>query len=390
MDDHDDDIEFDFFEDEEDATQEASSSRVRMPRRGARGPRRSIAPPRGSAPLLRLLALVVLVIFLVLMFGLLIQSCASASKYDAYAHYIDKVNTIAGQSTQDGKTLAKALTTPGLSVAAIDKKLHALADDEMQNVAAAQELNPPGPLRPENGHLIDALELRVSGLLGLADTFKTTAGASDAASSAALLAAQGQRLLASDVVWADFFSQLVTEELQRGGISGVAVPTSRFVASGEDLSARGMALVLQRISGASTGGSPAGTHGTDLVSVAALPNGTTGASQVLMAGSLITVTATTSLAFVVTIHNGGDAQEVQVPVTLTIDRSSAQGGPITKTQTLQLVDPGQQATVVFGDLGQVPFAQQVNIRVDVAPVPGEKNTANNSALYPVIFSLPAG
>jgi hypothetical protein len=35
----------------------------------------------------------------------------------------------------------------------------------------------------------------------------------------------------------------------------------------------------------------------------------------------------------------------------------------------------------------VPFALQTTLSVDVAPVPGEHNTANNKATYKVIFSL---
>ena len=33
---------------------------------------------------------------------------------------------------------------------------------------------------------------------------------------------------------------------------------------------------------------------------------------------------------------------------------------------MQLIDPGQDATVTFGDLGSVPFASQTTITVDVA------------------------
>ena len=90
-----------------------------------------------------------------------------------------------------------------------------------------------------------------------------------------------------------------------------------------------------------------------------------------------------------TIADGGDYQEVQIPVTLTIDRPSSQGGPITKTEKVQLIDPGGEASVVFSDLGQVPFASQTNVTVDVGKVPGETNTGNNSAVYKVIFSLPS-
>ena len=119
MDIDDDDIQFDFFEDEP-ATTETSGSRVRMPRRQADRPRRrSVGPPRGGAPLLRLVLMVVFVVFLVLLFGLLVQSCASQSRHDAYAHYMSKVSAIAAQSVTSGKSVANILTTPGLSVTQI-------------------------------------------------------------------------------------------------------------------------------------------------------------------------------------------------------------------------------------------------------------------------------
>src|SRR6476646_6478671 len=127
-----DDIEFDFFEDEP-ATVEASPAR-RLPRRGGAGrARRRYGPPRGAAPLVRLLLLVGFVVFLVLVFALLVQSCASASKRDSYTHYMDSVGKIASQSSANGKSLMTVLTTPGLSVAQIELRLKGIAGQEQQN-----------------------------------------------------------------------------------------------------------------------------------------------------------------------------------------------------------------------------------------------------------------
>src|SRR6266404_4448627 len=128
----DDDIEFDFFEDEA-ATTEAPPPRARISRRPG-GQRRRYGPPRGAAPLMRLLLLVGFVVFLVLVFALLVQSCSSASKHDAYAHYMDNVGKIATQSSANGKSLMTVLTTPGLSVAQIDLRLKGIAGQEQQNV----------------------------------------------------------------------------------------------------------------------------------------------------------------------------------------------------------------------------------------------------------------
>ena len=378
----DDDIEFDFFEDEAETTE--APSRVRLPRRGPAQQRRRYGPPRGAAPVMRLLLLVGFVVFLVLVFALLIQSCASASKHDAYAHYMDNVGKIATQSTANGKQLLTVLTTAGLSVAQIEQKLRGVAGSEQQNVAAAENLNVPGQLRDEHQHLVEALQLRVSGAQSLATSFQKTAKGKDATADSVVLADQAERLIASDVVWDDLFKALAVQQLQHDGVTGVAVPESHFVSNPDLLASPShfMALILQRVRGAATG-TVTGTHGDALVSVTAQPGG-----QVLSSSTLTTVTAQTSLAFDVLVQDSGASQEVHIPVTLTIDRPQAQGGPITKTQTIDVINPNEEKTLTFGNLGQVPFASQTTITVDVASVPGEVNKQNNTASYQVIFSLP--
>ena len=84
------------------------------------------------------------------------------------------------------------------------------------------------------------------------------------------------------------------------------------------------------------------------------------------------------------MQDTGDSQEVSIQVTLTIQKSPT---PIVKHATIELINPGETTSVVFRDLGQPPFGVKTTVKVDVQPVPGEKSTANNSAEYPVIFSL---
>jgi hypothetical protein len=381
MDPRDDDIQFDFFEDEPATTEAQSSARVRLPRRGGSGTggrRGPAGPPQGMTPLLRLLGLIVAIVAVLVFFGLVIQSCASTSKKDQYKGYTAKVAAIAHSSEEDGSSVANALTTPGAKVSDLATKLSGIAEQERQNVAAAQHLGPPGPLRDENQHLIEALQLRVSGIQGLADTFSQTAS-SKASGDAALLAEQADRLLASDVVWDDLFLAPAKKEMRRQGVTGVAPPESHFVSNHDLVTERSMSLVLARLRGASTGGTPTGVHGTNIADVKVLPGGST-----LSQSSENTVTATTDLAFVIDVQDSGDSQEVGIQVTLTIQKPQ---GAIVKTQKIDLINPGQTKAVTFSNLGQVPFAQKTTVNVDVAPVPGEKNADNNKASYPVIFSL---
>ena len=380
MDPHDDDLQFDFFEDEP-ATTEVQP-RTRLPRRGGRGTGmgRGVAapPPHGLTPILRLLALLAIVVTLLVVFGLLLQSCASTSKHDKTANYMGKVGTIAKSSEDVGTGVANALITPGAKPSELATKLGNYADQERQNVKAAQDLTPPGYLRDQHQQMIEALQLRVSGVQGLADTFGRNP-ASKSPGEAAVLSEQADRLLASDVVWDDLFKDPAAAELKNEGISGVTVPDSNFVQNRDLTTGRSMALLLTRLRGTATGGTPTGLHGTNIVDTKTLPGG-----QTLSETQTNTVVATTGLAFVVTIQDSGDSQEVGIKVTLTIEKS---GGAIVRTTTLPLINPGQTKSVAIGNLGQVPFAQKTTVHVDVAPVPGERNVANNKASYPVIFSL---
>ena len=99
---------------------------------------------------------------------------------------------------------------------------------------------------------------------------------------------------------------------------------------------------------------------------------------------MTTVTASTELAFAVAVKDTGDAQEVRVGVTLTIQATPK---PIVKKGTIGVIDPGETKTVTFRITEQPPFGTPTQIKVEVQPVPAEKTITNNSAAYPVIFSL---
>lgn len=382
MDTRDDDIEFDFF-DEEPPTREEAAPRRRIPARGGRGPRgpkRPLRAPTGITPLLRLIGLIAFAIFVIVVLVLWVQGCRDSAKTSRYKNYMAKVSDIAKASEQNGRNLNDKLTTPGIKAPELVSALRGIAQSEEQNVAAAEKLHPPGRIRDEDRHMIEALQFRVSGLQGLADTFQKATNKKNEDADALLLASQAQRLVASDVIWDDLFKDPSVAELQKEGIKGVNVPDSNFVTNPDLASVRSMGPVLQRIHGASVTGTPTGVHGTNIVATKALPT-----DQELSTDTENIIKATSDLGFQVTIKDSGDSQEVHIEVTLTIQKSPT---PIVQTKTIDLINAGETAQVTFTNLGQVPFVQKTSVKVDVKPVPGEKTTSNNSAQYPVLFSLP--
>ncbi len=380
------DLDFDFFDDDPDPSAphvEEGPPREPPGAGGGRPPRRppSGRPPVGVTPLLRLAGLIAFAILVVVLLVFWISSCQGASKKNSYKRYMEKVAVVARDSEQIGRELNDALTTPGIKFAELNTKLSGLAQQEQQDVAAVRGMSPPGTLRLQHQQAIEALEFRVSGLRGLADAFtQASRSPKNTTGNALLLAGQAERLVSGDVVWDDLFKDPAIEELRRQGITGVAVPDSTFVPNPDYASTRFWEAILQRLQGSATsGGTSGGLHGTGLVAVKALPG-----NQELSADTENTVTATTDLGFAVTLEDTGDSQEVQVKVTLTIQQTPS---PIVQMKTVDLINPGEQKTVAFHNLGQVQFATRTTVKVDIQPVPEEKNTANNSAEYPVIFSL---
>jgi outer membrane murein-binding lipoprotein Lpp len=372
------DIDFDFFDEPE--TEEATE-RVRLPGRPGSGgpPRRSMRTPQGFIPMLRLAGLIAFLILAVIVLVFVLRGCASSSKHSTYANYMDKVRTIAADSAQIGRQLNQALTATGVKETTLESNIRGFAAQQSQLADQAKSTDPPGPLHGEHDHLIEALQLRASGLSRLADAFAQTATSRNATQAGKLLAEQARLLVASDVNWDFYFRDASRGVLQKQNVTGVNIPDSNIIANPDLASTQAMTNVWQRIHGTTPSSSPAGNHGSALVSVVALPDG-----KRLDPAAENTVTATTDLAFKVTVQDSGSFQEFDVKVTLTIARTPKS---IVQTRTIDIINAGEEKAVTFTDLGAPPFGVPTTIKVDVQPVPGEKTTSNNSADYKVIFSL---
>jgi len=377
------DIDFDFFE-EEPPTEESSRTRIIRRPGGPRGPERPPRAPQNVTPLLRLVGLIAFAILIIVLLVFWIQSCQESSKTKTYKSYMSKVSDVASSSQQVGRQLNQALLTPAKR-AELQQKVVGLARQEQQNVDQARSITPPGPLRDEQQAAIQALQFRVSGLTGLADAIGATATVKNTAQGAGLLAAQMQRLLASDVIWDDSFRAPAQAELNRQGVTGTndaggpLVPSSQFLSSAELATSTTMTSLFERLKGSSNAGQNC-PCGTGLVGTKVLPAG-----KDLSTSTQTSIVVTTDMAFQVTVENSGNSQVSLVPVKLTIEQSK--GGNITKTARINFLNAGNQTTVTFRNFPTVNFSTPATIKVEISPVPGEKNTTNNSADYPVIFSV---
>jgi hypothetical protein len=380
------DFEFDFFEEPETREAQPRERTLRRPlgRRGGpdgpRGPRRPVRPAAGFTPLLRLVGLIAFAILIVVLLVLWVQSCQEDQRQDTYRDYVTSMSAVAADSQRVGRDLNGALTTQGIAPAELQTQLTGLANRQRLATNRARGIEAPGPLRDEHEDAVQALQFRVDGLAGLAAAFRRTADTQDAQAAGALLASQAQRLVASDVIWEDLFVVPAREELRAQDVTGVEVPDSNFVQTAELASAQAMVQIWERIRGGTDGGTDSGgpLHGTNIQAVRVLPGG-----QQLSQGTETAIVASTDLAFQVVVENSGDNQEVSIDVTLTIQSPT----PVEKTQTIDLINPGDTQTLTFRNFPALEFGTPQTLRVDVEPVENEANTGNNTAEYSVTFSV---
>jgi hypothetical protein len=364
-------IEFDFFDDSPTAE---SARETAPPRRRRRLPTR---PPTGpGGPLVRLAGLVVGAIILTAVLVLWVNSCREGQRNDAYRGYMDSVAKVGGDSERIGRDFNNLIFSAGIQVEALRDELDGLRQAQGQTVRRAQELDPPGPLREQHESLIEALQLRVSGLNGLARGFTRIADTPNSQEAGEILAVQSNRLVASDVLYDDFFKVGAQDVMEEEGIRGVPVPDSNFVANQDLGSPSSWKLIVDRLTKPVAAG---GLRGNRIEGVRVLP-----ARTQLSPSEENTVKASDRLAFEVLVNNSGEAQETQVRVVLTIQQSPE---PIRQEQEIDAINPGQTKSVVFRDLGSPTFGSDTILKVTVEPVAGERNTNNNSAEYVVIFTF---
>jgi hypothetical protein len=376
MSDRETEFDFDFFEEPE--TQE-TPARTRGP---TRRPRTPVRPPSGLTPLLRLIGLIAFAIAAIVVLVFVIQSCRSEDKRETYADYVRDVRPIARDSQGVGRQLNRLLTEPGVRLRDIDARLDGLIAAEEEDIATAGEVTPPGLLREQHRRLVDALEFRVGGLRRLQSAFRQSPPRTRPRVAGRRLAAPMRRFIASDVIWDDGFRDGTVEVLREEDVTGVDVPDSNFLPDPELATAADLARFWERIRGVTTGQRGPGPHGTALVSTRVLPGGEELSTE---RENLVIASTDPPLAFQVTVENSGRSQQVRVRVRLTVEQEDPE---IRKTATIPVIDPGEQRTVTFRDLGRiVQFAQNVPVRVEVVPVEGEANPDNNAAEYPVTFRI---
>jgi hypothetical protein len=374
------------FFDETETVESQSRPRRRMRPTRTGGPKRPSPPPPGAVALGRLAGFVALAIVVIVGLVFWVGSCQGQSKHDEYASYMNAIRPLAQSSAHAGTALVNTLGSQKLTTSGLERTLEEWSRQQQEYYDTALRLRPPGPLQGLHQQVLATFQLRAIALAGLA-TALSQAGSKSTTDVANSLSGQAQTLTASDIVWTNLFKLPATETLKRLGIRGVIAPPSQFISNPDVISPRSFGLVYGRLKSTSPTGQVSGLHGSALQKTEAVSNG---ATKELGTSAPTTVDVGPNLVFKVTFLNSGNFQEVKIPVTLKVVVSSKT--VVSKTKQVASIQPQHSTTVSFGNLPLPPssFGANAQIHVQIGKVPGETRLDNNTATYPVFFSLPSG
>jgi len=360
------------------------------PRRTPRGRRRAssgtVVADQQTVIIRRAVAIGGAILVLILLV-VAINGCLDSRKENALKDYNREVSSIIRESDrQIGAEFFNLLRQRGSeSPQDLQTAISGYRAQAETQLRQAEDLDVPGDMEAAQRSFLIALQFRRDGLGYIAERIRTALGDDAEAADAAIrqIAGQMQAFLASDVVYNGRTVPLIKGALDDNEVGGQQIARSKFLPGIEWLEPQFVGDALgQQVSGGNGNRArePApGLHGTSLESTSV------GETRLQPSPTPNRIPAADDIAFLVSFTNGGEHDEFDVKVTVTVEPES--GKPIRKSRTVDTVKQGATAEVEI-PLGQRPPQGAATVTTRVDPVPGEEKTDNNEAEYDVGFVAP--
>jgi hypothetical protein len=325
-------------------------------------------------------------ILVVLVFS--IKGCLNGRKEQALKDYNRDVSSLIQKADSNADDFYNALsgtTASGDGATAstdVQSEINQLRSRAQSLTKEAEGLSVPGEMRPAQVNLLLSLSLLQEAIGKVAEKIPAALSTDSATAVPAVrgIAGEMRAFDASDVVYNRRTAALIKQVLDDNDIGGQVIQSSSFL---QNLGWMQPSTVAKRINsqagrgagdGASTEPAP-GTHGHGLIAVSV-------GDTTLTPGQANSLPATSTVTFNVKVANQGDNPEQDVRVRV---RISGAGDPLRAEQVIDQTQAKTETTVAVKLDEPPPVGQAITIKVDVLPVPGEKNTENNSQSFPAIF-----
>ena len=319
-------------------------------------------------------------VVLLLLIVLGIKSCRDSARRDAFKNYVRDVGALVQASDTESKNLFALLEKPGgQGQVQLQNAVNGYESDAAQLVDRAKGTDHPDEMANAQRYFVDVLQLRRDGITHIARELRNALSGQGDPDAVGRIATQMQLFLSSDVIYSQRVLPNLSRPLRKEKLlSQVEVPKSRFLPDLQWIRPSVVADNLQGLGSTSGGPVAPGLHGTALLGVTAKPGG-----EALTEAGATQITVNPKLSFDVTVQNGGESDERDVVVQLTI---SGAGKPLAREQTIPVIAAGTQKVATIPLAATPPLGRPVTIKVSIKAVPGEKKTDNNRASYPAIFT----
>ena len=311
---------------------------------------------------------------------LLARGCLNARKEQAFKDYVRDVGALVQESDQESDLLFKLLSAGEGSDVDVENQLNAFAGESAKLVDRARETEHPDELASAQRFLVESLEFRRDGIVGIARALPNAiARQQERRQGTEAIAEQMQKFLTSDRIYFDRVIPNLQASLKEEGL-GDQPPESEFLPNVDWLQPETVADRVGKLGGGGGGAgdeaAAPGLHGNGIASV-------TLGGQALNPGAAASVRVTDDLKLVVQVANQGENTETDVKVNATIGKG---GEAIKLTKVLGSIAAGETKPVEMPVAARPPTGQNVPITVEVDAVPGEKKTDNNKGTYSAIFT----
>jgi hypothetical protein len=321
-----------------------------------------------------------LLIVVIVLLAVLVHSCDVSATNSSLRDY---ANSVASQIQSSDATSAQLFSALESSKdhsnpTALAQQITSLADSAQKQLADVENLSVPSSMQPAQNKLVLVMTMRRDGLRQIASQIQPALGTSTNVDAIKQIAAATSLFYGSDVTYKAYVGPEIAAALHAAGIA-VGGPNGESINPGQFLPDLGWldssfiaAKLGSRLPSSHQNTAAPGLHGHVLNSVS-------------VGGATLSPTAPNTVAssppptFVLNLTNGGQYTEYNVSC-----KVSVAGLNDTGTTTLPQTTPGE-TTDCSVKLPQAPTPGTYQVTASIGVVPGEQNTANNTATYSVTF-----
>ncbi|HWD84426.1 MAG TPA: hypothetical protein VG321_01665 [Solirubrobacteraceae bacterium] len=323
---------------------------------------------------------VVVVIVIIVLLAVLVHSCDVSATNSSLRDYTNGVSAEIQKSDDTSAQLFKALGSGEAhsNLTGLTQQITLLAGNAQKQLSAVQDLSVPGSMQAAQTKLLLAMRMRRDGVRVIATEIQPALGTSTNRDAINQIAKANSLFYSSDVLYKAYVGPEMAAALHAagigvGGTNGESINPGQFLPDLGWLNASFIADKLgSRLPSSHQNTAAPGLHGHVLNSVSV------GGTQ-LSATTTNTIPASPPPTFVLNLTNGGQYTEYNVHCKVAVVGLSDTG-----STTLSQTTAGQ-TTDCSVKLPKAATPGTYQVTAEVLPVPGEKDTANNSITVSVTF-----